>query len=162
MSLLIMSLLRNVVPWIAIAVALPGLSACVYEAPITMRPTRGVDSHLVGDWVSADGKEQVKIRDLDRKTYVIEYDGDLFRAWHSDVDGLALVSVQDLQRPERRFAYIAYTLSSDSERLRALAVSRAAVPEHVRTSAEVQALLHKHAGEASLFSDEPLDLVRKH
>ncbi|PYJ34488.1 MAG: hypothetical protein DME79_04155, partial [Verrucomicrobia bacterium] len=40
-------------------------TACDYEVPITSSPTRKVQEQLVGDWTSADGKEQMKVRRLD-------------------------------------------------------------------------------------------------
>jgi hypothetical protein len=146
---------------LALIAAISLLQACVYEAPITATPTRDVDMRLVGDWASADGKEQVKVRKLDRRTYVIEYNGELFHAWHSDVAGVPLVSVQDLTRPERKFAYVAYSLSADGQSLRAQAVSRKTIPENVRSSREAQALVARHRTDPALFVDEPLELTRK-
>ena len=68
-----------------IAVCVLALTACQYEVPITSSPTRKVQERLLGDWTSADGKEKLKLRSLDDSVYVVYYDGDLFRAYHSDV-----------------------------------------------------------------------------
>src|SRR6266513_6510162 len=48
------------------------------------------------DWVSLDGKENMRVRRLDDSTYVVYYDGDLFRAYHSDVAEIPFATVQDL------------------------------------------------------------------
>jgi hypothetical protein len=39
-----------------------------------------VQERLLGDWVSLDGKENMKVRRLDDNIYIVYYDGDLFRA----------------------------------------------------------------------------------
>jgi len=60
-------------------------NACNYEVPITPSPTRKVQEQLLGNWISLDGKENMRVRQLDDSTYIVYYDGDLFRAYHSDV-----------------------------------------------------------------------------
>ena len=91
--------------------------ACQYEVPITSSPTRKVDEQLLGNWTSADGKEKLKIRRLEESTYVLYYDGDLFRAHHSDIEETPFVSVQDLNSNERKFAYVVWKLSDDGKTL---------------------------------------------
>ena len=44
-----------------------------------------MQEQLLGDWRSNDGKEELKLRSLDDSSYIVYYDGDLFRAYHSDV-----------------------------------------------------------------------------
>ena len=61
---------------------------------------------MLGDWTSADGKEKLKLRSLDDSVYIVYYDGDLFRAYHSDVAQTAFASVQDLNSRDRKFAYV--------------------------------------------------------
>jgi len=60
-------------------------TACQDDIPITSAPTRKVQEQLLGDWRSNDGKEELKLRSLDDSIYIVNYDGDLFRAYHSDV-----------------------------------------------------------------------------
>ena len=60
-------------------------TACQYGVPITSDTTRKVQERLLGDWTSSDGKEKLKLRSLDDSVYIVYYDGDLFRAYHSDV-----------------------------------------------------------------------------
>ena len=68
-------------------------AACQYDAPITSSPTRKVQEQLLGDWRSTDGKEELKLRRLDDGIYIVYYDGDLFRAYHSDVAETPFASV---------------------------------------------------------------------
>ncbi|PYL72148.1 MAG: hypothetical protein DMF26_17290 [Verrucomicrobia bacterium] len=73
--------------WLRVGVAIGlcslAFTSCNYDVPITSGPTRNVEQRLLGDWISLDGKENMKVRRLDDKTYVVYYDGDLFRAWTS-------------------------------------------------------------------------------
>ena len=80
-------------------------SACQYEVPITSSATRTVQGQLLGDWVSLDGKEKMRVRRLDDSIYVVYYDGDLFRAYHSDVAETPFATVQDLNSSDRKYAY---------------------------------------------------------
>ena len=57
----------------------------------------------------------MRVRRLDDSTYVVYYDGDLFRAYHSDVAEMPLVSVQDLNSSDRGYAYVVWKLSSDGK-----------------------------------------------
>src|SRR5205823_11761729 len=70
---------------VAVAIGLCSLAftACQYDVPITSGPTRKVQERLLGDWTSADGREKLKLRSLDDSAYIVYYDGDLFRAYHS-------------------------------------------------------------------------------
>src|SRR4026208_727451 len=49
-------------------------NACEYEVPITQSPTRKVQEQLLGNWVSLDGKENMRVRRLDDSTYVVYYE----------------------------------------------------------------------------------------
>jgi len=138
------------------------LAGCIYDAPITPAPTRPVDPRLVGDWASADGKERVKVRPLDREVYIIVYNDDLFRAFHSDVGGVSYASVQDIDRSDRKWAYIAYTLSPDGQHLTVRAVNSETIPDHsVHSPADARRSLAAHAKDPKLFGDEPLELQRQ-
>ncbi|HEY9419572.1 MAG TPA: hypothetical protein VIP49_05235 [Candidatus Udaeobacter sp.] len=86
---------------VAICLCILVFNACQYEVPITSSPTRKVQEQLLGNWVSLDGKENMRVRRLDDSTYVVYYDGDLFRAYHSDIGEMALASVQDLNSNDR-------------------------------------------------------------
>src|SRR5215813_7653982 len=85
-------------------------SACDYDVPITSGPTRKLDERLLGNWGSKDKKEKMKVRSLDDSIYIGSYDGDLFRAFHSDVAGTSFISAQNIDSAERKYAYLTYTV----------------------------------------------------
>ena len=91
-----------------------------------------------------DGKENLRVRSLDDSTYVVYYDGDLFRAYHSDVAEMPFVSVQDLNSTDRKYAYVVWKLSDDGKRLTLRSVSDKVVPKETRDSAAIAALLTKN------------------
>lgn len=145
--------------WLRVAGEAIGLCAlaftsCNYEVPITSAPTRKVQEQLLGDWTSDDGKEKLKLRSLDDSVYIAYYDGDLFRAYHSDVAETAFVTVQDLNSSDRKFAYIIWKLSDDGKNLRLRSVNDKVVPKETRDSATVAALLTKNARNPELFGEE--------
>jgi len=129
-------------------------SACQYDVPITSGPTRNVEERLLGDWTSADGKEKLKLRSLDDSTYAVYYDGDLFRAYHSDVGDIPFATVQDLNSNDRKYAYVIWKLSDDGKSLRLRNINDKVVPKETKDSARVVALLAKNAGNPELFGEE--------
>jgi hypothetical protein len=137
------------------------LAGCIYDVPITASATRNVDARLVGDWASEDGKEILKIRELNGTTYLLLLNGDPFRAYHSDFAGVPLVTVQDLDGPAQKFAYLTYTLSADGNYLTARAVSSETIPKTVRTSGEVRKLLRQNLANPKLYSHDPLAFVKR-
>jgi len=130
-----------------------GVAACNYEVPITSSPTRNVQKQLLGDWTSSDGKEQIKVRGLDEGFYVVYYDGDLFRAYHSEAADIAFVSVQDLNK-DRTYAYVVWKLSDDGKHLSLRNVNDKVIPKETKDSAIVVALLSKNAHNPELFGEE--------
>jgi hypothetical protein len=78
---------------IAVCLCILVFSACEYEVPITPSATQKVQERLLGDWTFADGKEKMKVRKLDDSVYIVYYDGDLFRAYHSDIAETPFASV---------------------------------------------------------------------
>jgi len=140
--------------WVSICLCVLVFSACNYEVPITSSPTRKVQEQLLGNWVSWDGKENMRVRRLDDSTYVVYYDGDLFRAYHSDVMETPFATVQDLNSSDRKYAYVIWKLSDDGKNLRLRNVSDKVVLKETRDSATVVALLKKNAGNPELFGEE--------
>lgn len=128
--------------------------ACQYEVPITATPTRNVDQALLGDWLSLDGKENMKVRRLEENVYVVDYDGDLFRAYHSDVGNTAFVTVQDLNSNDRKYAYVLWKLSNEGKTLRLRSVADKIVPKDIKDSATVVTLLTKNAVNPELLGEE--------
>jgi len=124
---------------IAVCLCILAFSACEYEVPITPSPTQKVQEQLLGNWVSLDSKENMRVRRLDDVAYVVYYDGDLFRAYHSDVAETPFASVQDLNSNDRKYAYVVWKLSDDGKHLRLRNVNRKLIPKESRDSAAVAA-----------------------
>ena len=139
---------------VAICLCILVFNACEYEVPITSSPTRRVQEQLLGNWVSLDGKENMRVRRLDDSTYVVYYDGDLFRAYHSDVAETPFASVQDLNSNDRKYAYVVWKLYDDDKRLSLRNVNRKVIPNETRDSATVAALLTKNARNPELFGEQ--------
>ena len=139
---------------VGVAIGLSTLIACQYDIPITSAPTRKVQERLLGDWTSADGKEKLKLRSLYDSIYIVYYDGDLFRAYHSDLAETPFTTVQDLNSSDRKYAYVIWKLSDDGKNLRLQSVNDKVVPKETRDSATVVALLTKNASNPELFGEE--------
>ena len=139
---------------VAACLCILAFTACKYEAPITTAPTRKVQEQLLGDWTSADGKEKLKLRSLDDSIYIVYYDGDLFRAYHSDVAETPFATVQDLNSSDRKYAYVIWKLSDDGKNLRLRSVNDKVVPKETKDSASVVALLTKNASDPELFGEQ--------
>ena len=135
------------------AVCCFAFSGCEYEVPITSKPTRKVDEKLLGNWTSKDGKNKMKVVRLDDSIYIVSYNGDLFRAYHSDVGKTAFVSVQILDSAKPKYAYSAWKLSDDGT-LMGRGVSDKVIPYATKDSASVQKLLEKNLQNPALFEDE--------
>ena len=94
------------------------------------------------------------MRRLDDSTYVVYYDGDLFRAYHSDFAEMPLISVQDLNSNDRKYSYVDWKLSSDGTHLTLRSVSNKVIPKETKDSVAVAALLTKNARNPELFGEE--------
>jgi lipopolysaccharide export LptBFGC system permease protein LptF len=139
---------------VAVCLSTLAFTACDYEVPITSSPTRKVQERLLGDWVSLDGKENMKVRRLDDSIYIVYYDGDLFRAYHSDVAETPFVSVQDINSRDRKYAYVVWKLSDDGKRLSLRNVQNKVIPKEQKDSARVAQLLKENAKNPELFGEE--------
>jgi len=139
---------------VAICLSILAFAACEYEVPITPSPTRGVQERLLGDWSSLDGKEKMKVRRFDDSIYIVYFDGDLFRAYHSDVTDTPFVSVQDINSSDRKYAYVVWKLSDDGKRLSLRSVQSKVVPKEQKDSATVVELLKQNAKNPELFGEE--------
>jgi hypothetical protein len=148
------SICHRVIFGVAICLCILAFGACQYEVPISPNPTRKVQERLLGDWVSAEGRENMKTRRLDDDIYIVYYDGDLFRAYHSDIAETPFVSVQDINSSDRKYAYVIWKLSGDGKRLSLRSVNSKVIPKETKDSAAVAALLKKNAGNPELFGEE--------
>jgi hypothetical protein len=113
-----------------------------------------VQERLLGDWTSADGKEKLKLRRLDDSVYIVYYDGDLFRAYHSDVADTPFASVQDINSNDRKYAFVVWKLSDDGKHLSLRNVSDKVIPKETKDSAAIVALLKKNARNPDRFGEE--------
>jgi hypothetical protein len=138
---------------IAVCLCILGFSACEYELPITLSPIQKMQERLLCDWTSTDGKEKLKVRKLDDSVYIVYYDGDLLRAYHSDIAETPFASVQDLDSNDRKYAYVIWKLSHDGKRLTLRNVNNKVIPKETRDSAAVAALLTKNVRNPELFGE---------
>ncbi len=136
------------------------LAACEYDIPIATIPSRPLNDALLGNWVSVDGKDTMRVRLLDEITYVISYNQELYSAQHTDVAGTPFVSVLHLDAQNRKYAFLGWSLENNGARLRLRVVSRKVIPTETRDPAVLQALLKKHLGEPALFGFQQ-DYVRQ-
>lgn len=135
-------------------------SGCIYEAPLTTEPTRKVDDNLVGTWVTDDPEQTVEIRKFDDSHYVLLNDGQFYRAFHSDLDGVPFVSIQSIDSlTDRKFWLVEYKLSSDQLTVRA--VNTDTIPKTLKTTDEIAASIRAHLGKADLFDEKPLNYRRQ-
>ena len=138
---------------IVLAACCFAFSGCVYDVPITSKPTHKIDERLLGNWTSKDGKNKMKVVRLDDFNYIVSFNGDLFRAYHSDVAKTPFVSVQILDSAKPKYAYYAWTLSDDGTLLVRI-VSDKVIPDETKDSDSVQKLLKKNLQNPALFADE--------
>jgi hypothetical protein len=125
-----------------------------YSGPITSGPTRKTDRRLLGNWVSKDGTDKIKVRTLDDSIAIVSYNGDLLRAFHSDLGKSSFISLQDIDSAGRKYVYLTYKLSDDGKRLDLRVVNTKVIPKETKDSVSVQKLLKKNLLNSELFGDE--------
>jgi len=113
-----------------------------------------VQEQVLGNWISQDGNEHMRVRRLDDNIYIVYYDGDLFRAYHSDVANTPFVSVQDINSNDRKYAYVVWKLSDDSKDLRLRSVNRDVIPKEKKNSTAVAKFLEENANNPDLLGEE--------
>jgi hypothetical protein len=139
------------------------LAGCNYDVALTEKPTRNLDERLIGRWYGGeDGKEPMIVRQLDRANYVVAFDNDLYRAFHTDYADMALVSVESLQPGSDRgkFVFMSWLLSADGNQLTLRSVSTKVIPEELKDRAEIQKLIKANLVNPALFN-EPMVFRRK-
>ena len=145
-----MPLLLAVSCWLA-------LCGCVYDVPITEQPTRKVDPQFLGNWTSQDGKTKMKVSQYDEYNYLVIYDGNLCRAWSSDVGGTPFFSVKNLDTTDAgscgKFYYSVWKIAADGT-LRARLVNDKVVLDATKDSAGVRRLLKANLQNPDLVGDE--------
>ena len=131
------------------------LLRCTYEIPLTAEPTRAADERLVGTWTitAPDENDQLEIRLYDDRHYVVTNKGDLYRAYHSDVAGLQLMTVQNLNDRERKYLFMEWKLSEDGKRLTLRAIQTEVVPESMRDRDAMIKLIQDNRDNPKLFGE---------
>lgn len=147
-----------------VATACLMFAGCNYDVPLTPKPTQRVDARLLGEWVVVDKENQkeehLSVRQLDDTTYVVTFDGDIYRVFHSDYAGTAFMSVQDLNADNRKYVYFTWKLSPDNTQLTLVGVSNKVVPETTKDRGAIQKLIKQNLANPALFGD-PLTFTRK-
>jgi hypothetical protein len=128
------------------------ISGCIYGVPITSKATRKVDARLLGNWTSKDGKDKMKVVKLDDSDYIVSCNGDLYRAYHSDVADTSFVSVQKLESDKPQYAYWTWKLSDDGTLILRI-VNDKVIPDDTKDSASVRKLLKKNLQNPALLED---------
>ncbi len=139
---------RLVLPLLSLLCLL--LAACDYQVPLSLRPDRAIDERFVGDWISPDG--WMKVRRFDAENYVIYHNGAVYRAWHSTVAGLPLITLQSIETKETRFAYLTGTLSSGDDRLDLRLIRDEVVSKKINDIAAMRLAIEQHAKDPGLFT----------
>lgn len=117
--------------WLIVLLLLAG---CHYDLSLTASATQQTDDGLLGTWtLTEDGKPEVmEVRRYDDANYVIGSSGELYRAFHSDVAGLPMISVQNLNDDERKWVILTWKLSADGKTLTLRAIDTTVIPNGPR------------------------------
>lgn len=133
------------------------LGGCNFDVPIIGSPTRVVEAQLLGNWVPADkgGSKPnlMKVRQLDNFTYIVSCNGDLFRVYHTDLDNVPYVTVQDLESPARKYAYFTWQLSPDGAQLTVQPVNARAIPPNIPDSSAMRRFLSQNVDNLNLLGE---------
>ena len=132
------------------------LLSCHYDFPLTAEPTRAADVRLEGTWtlIQPEQGEKMDIRLYDDRHYVIAYNnGEIYRAFHSDLAGMPLMSVQNLNDRERKYVVLEWKLSEDGKRLTIRAISPEVVPEGTPSREALVKLIESNRENPKLFGE---------
>lgn len=144
---------------VCLIAALCFVSGCNYDFPLTAKPTRKVESRLLGNWVAVDkgkdnkNEELMYVREFDDSTYAVSMDDDIFRVFHSDFANTPFLSVQDLNAGNRKYLYYTWELSADGTQLSLKGISDKVVPDATASRAEIERLIKSNLTESKLFND---------
>lgn len=149
--------------WLCAGLLAALTGGCVYEAPLTSKPTRKIDERLLGDWVEdqANGTE-LKIRKLDDSHYVILYD-DFFRAYHSDVGEGHFISIQQIEpvsEKDRKYTFATYELKDDGKKLVVRTVNDKTIPKTLKTSAALEKAVRANLKNPDLLNKDGGTFIR--
>jgi hypothetical protein len=143
--------LRNPVLTLLAITAL-SLTGCDYSVPLTAEPTGKIDERLLGQWISPEA--WMKVSRFDDRYYVIYYNGQVFRAWHSSVADLPLFTVQAIDSKDRKYAYLTATFADSGDRLNLRVVRDDVIAKTITDSAAMQKAMVQHRNDPGLLTDE--------
>ncbi|HEX9162232.1 MAG TPA: hypothetical protein VF980_11045 [Thermoanaerobaculia bacterium] len=136
-----------------LVVGILALVSCEYTFPLA-EPTQHVDKRLLGDYTASTPKrEWLKIRRLDDKHYVVVYDGTIFRAHHSDVNGMPLVSLENIDDANGKWTYLSWQLSELDKVLTIRNLDKKLVPYETTDAAATAKLLIANRDNPTLFGE---------
>jgi hypothetical protein len=136
--------LRRLLPVLALILTFL-LAGCDHSFPLTAAPTGPIDARLVGDWVTHDGSKTLTllVRRYDDQHLVFVHDGQLYRAWPSEIGRQPFLTVQALGGTKSPFVFAHYQLDDNGRLLTVRIVQYGTVPETTTTSAAAQEILLK-------------------
>jgi hypothetical protein len=130
------------------------LAACNYDAPLTAKPTRKIDERLLGNWLGGEeGKDPMHVRKLDDTTYVVAFDKDIYRAFHSDFEKTAFLTVQDLNSSDRLYLYMTWEISADGTQLTLRTVNDKIVTDKTKGQAALQKAVKENLKNPALLGE---------
>lgn len=141
-----------------VAIGLLGLTGCDFDVPATAGPTRPVEQKLLGNWVTLDPDDHkelaMHLRALDEFNYAVSIEDDIYRAFHSDVAKLPLVSVQDLNTADRKYVLFTWRFADGGAKLILHRIATTVIPDKTKDTATLQELLSAHAKDPRLLGPE--------
>lgn len=147
-----------------LAATLVLLTGCVYEAPLTDKPTAKIDDRLLGDWVESDNKDHhMYVAKLSDSEYVVAYSETIFRVCHSDFAGLHIVSAQNigpLDAGKGKYSLESWELQDDGKKLVLRTINNKVVAETLKTTADIQKAITDNLKNPDLFNPEAGTFLR--
>ena len=140
---------------LALASAL--LAGCEFDVPLSSHPDRPIDEKLLGNWSSPDG--WAKLARYDAQNFVLLYNGGIYRAWHTPVAGLDLLTLQRLDAASPKDHYLSYAWTGAGRRLDVRFVRDDLLDQHATDPAAMRQAIEQHAGHAKLLS-QPVPFAR--
>ena len=130
------------------------LPSCYYDVPLTAEPTRAANPRFAGTWTLTEPEPEDKefvISLTGDRNYSIRYEGDVHRAFHSDVDGMPILSVEVRHDSEAKWFFAAWNLSKDGTKLTLHILNPELISGPVDDRAALVGLVRKHRDHPDLI-----------
>lgn len=144
--------------YLIILTAFAMLAGCRFEGPLTERPTREVDSVLLGSWFSLADGSALDIYRLSRQEYLVSDAGTPYVCTHSDLSKTNFISCKQLKNDKEyygKYVYLAYKLGNGI--LTVLTLNDALKIKETLAPAQIRTLL-----EEAVKNGNALDTDAKH